>query len=304
MNCLLLGLLPFLGAAAEPPPSADPWVYRDGDSYLYLRTTGRDIRVARAERLADIGTAPAKVVWRPPADGPYAKELWAPELHRLDGQWYIYFAADDGENRHHRMWVLQADGPDPQGGYHFVGQVTTADNHWAIDGTVFEWAGRRYFCWSGWAGDKDGRQDLYLAAMNSPTTLTGERVRIAQPRYAWERHGLAINEGPEALIHGGRLRLIFSASAFWQTEYCLGMLTLKEGGDTLDPQAWEKHPQPVFQASATVKGPGHCSFATTPDGQDWLVYHAHGPEGGHRRVLRMQTFGWGATGEPEFGVPR
>ena len=32
------------------------------------------------------------VVWEAPADGPYSKEVWAPELHFVEGKWRIYFA--------------------------------------------------------------------------------------------------------------------------------------------------------------------------------------------------------------------
>jgi GH43 family beta-xylosidase len=33
------------------------------------------------------------VVWRKPDSGPMSQLIWAPELHEIDGKWYIYFAA-------------------------------------------------------------------------------------------------------------------------------------------------------------------------------------------------------------------
>ena len=37
----------------------------------------------------------------------YSKELWAPELHIIDGKCYIYVACDNGNNYNHRMYVLE-----------------------------------------------------------------------------------------------------------------------------------------------------------------------------------------------------
>jgi GH43 family beta-xylosidase len=43
----------------------------------------------------------------------YSKELWAPELHFIKGKWYMYFAADDGNNNNHRIYVLENPTADP-----------------------------------------------------------------------------------------------------------------------------------------------------------------------------------------------
>lgn len=52
---------------------------------------------------------------RPPPDQPYSDGVWAPELHDLNGRWYIYFAANHPArgNPSHRMWVL-GGGPSNQ----------------------------------------------------------------------------------------------------------------------------------------------------------------------------------------------
>jgi len=61
------------------------------------------------------------------------KNVWAPELHLLNGKWYIYYAADDGQNANHRMWALESQTSDPQGPYIEHGCLET--DGWAIDGT-------------------------------------------------------------------------------------------------------------------------------------------------------------------------
>ncbi len=57
--------------------------------------------------MSDLPNAVSKVVYTPPAGTMYSKQLWAPEIHYLDGKWYLYFAADDGVNKHHRMYVAE-----------------------------------------------------------------------------------------------------------------------------------------------------------------------------------------------------
>ena len=86
-----------------------------------------------------------EVVWTPPSSGPYSHEIWAPELHFLNGKWYIYFAADAGTNQSHRVWVLENPSPDPlQGEWIMKGKLADPDDRWAIDPTVFENRGHLY----------------------------------------------------------------------------------------------------------------------------------------------------------------
>ena len=41
-------------------------------------------------------------VWTKTDTGPYCELVWAPEIHRIDGKWYVYYAADDGNSDNHR----------------------------------------------------------------------------------------------------------------------------------------------------------------------------------------------------------
>ena len=80
------------------PSGADPWVTSRGGYYYYMNTTGSSLAIRRVRNMADLAQSEARVVWRPPASGPYSRDIWAPELHFLRGKWYIYFAADAGTN--------------------------------------------------------------------------------------------------------------------------------------------------------------------------------------------------------------
>lgn len=322
-NCVLIGCLVVMVSHARGETGAtftnpftnpiaqhgqDPWVVAHQGAFYYCYSGGGAIHVRVAKRLEQIGRGRAVVVWRAPEAGAYAKEIWAPELHRIGDRWYIYFAADNGENRNHRMFVLRSEGDDPLGPFTFVGKVADKHDRWAIDGTVYQHGnGRLYFIWSGWPGETNGVQNLYIAPMSDPVTIAGEGVMISTPTHDWERIGdPKVNEGPQVLEHDGKVHIIYSASGSWTDDYCLGRLTLV-GDDPLDPASWAKHPEPVFRKTDQVFGPGHASFvhldhATGP--ADWIVYHSARQSGaGWDRVVRLQPFTWDEQGDPRFGQP-
>jgi GH43 family beta-xylosidase len=297
-----------------PPPTftnpildsgADPWVTRWNNQYVYVRSDGGAVWVSKSQRLQGIGQGAEIKVWDPPNGLPYSHNVWAPELHYLDNKWYIYVAADDGNNANHRMYVLEGNTQDPAGSYTFKGKIAAATDRWAIDGTVLETNGSRYFVWSGWPGFTDGQQNLYIAPMSSPWTISGDRVQISAPTLSWERVGLPINEGPTALKKDGTVHIIYSASGFWTPEYSLGQLTLT-GANPMFGGAWTKKTTPVFTRTQSVVGVGHASFTKSPDGwEDWIVYHAHDNPNvwtGNRDV-RTQPFTWNADNSPNFGQP-
>ena len=301
---------PFSNPIVEASPrtgSADPSVVFYRGHYYYCRSIGDGgIGVARARRLQDIGAAQMTTVFRPPAASPYSRQIWAPELQRVRGRWYIYFAASDGVNANHRMYALQALTDDPRGAYEFKGRVADPSDVWAIDGAVLDLGKALYFVWSGWPQATSGfPQVLYIAAMRNPWTIVGERHPIAAPQHAWEQAVAPLLEAPQPLRRRGRTHIFYSAGASWSDEYALGLLTYA-GGDPLRADAWIRRPLPVFakNVAAGVFGPGHASFVRSPDRrEDWIVYHATARAGAGwaARSVRAQRFGWCRDGSPAFG---
>lgn len=286
---------------------ADPWVVRDGETYYYCYSLAEGVFVARLEDLSKISRRNGVCVYRPPAGTMWSRDHWAPELHRLDGVWYIYVAADDGDNAHHRMYVLRGTGPDPTAPFALVGKLSDPSDKWAIDGTVLSYGGERWFLWSGWAGDENVSQNLYIAHMANPWTIDSERVLISKPDLPWERRGgwPKVNEGPAVLIRGEAVHVVYSASGSWSDDYCLGLLTCRSG-NFMDPASWEKSPVPLMSKREHCFGPGHCSFTTAADGSVWIVYHAN-PEPGaswNGRSVRLQPVLWdGDTPRPMEPAP-
>lgn len=287
------------------PTGHDPWVIRKDGLYYYCYSASAGIWVNRAARIEEAVQFTGRRVWTPEKTGPASRHLWAPELHFLHGRWYIYFAADDGDNANHRIFVLAARTADPTGEYEFKGQLKLQPDKWAIDGSILHHAGEFYFIWSGWQGDTDVQQDLFIARLSDPLTVATPRVLISSPEHPWEKHGRPlVNEGPTALYQQDKVFIVYSASGSWGNHYCLGLLTLT-GRDPLQRSSWTKRPSPVFAGTPEVISPGHASFTKSPDGtEDWIIYHAakHLNSGWSRNV-RMQPFTWAADGSPDFGVP-
>jgi GH43 family beta-xylosidase len=290
----------------------DPWVYQKDGWYYVTHTTGKDLRLYRTKSMSKLRDAEVRTVWTPPATGMNSKQIWAPELHFIDDKWYFYYAADDGLNENHRMWVLENSSSDPfTGTWVDKGELELPDNKWAIDGTAFRHSGQLYFLWSGWEGDVNVRQDIYITKLANPWTAEGERILLSKPELEWEKRGgsPAINEAPQVLSSGEKLFIVYSASGCWTDDYTLGMLTAPLSADPLDPTAWTKSAEPVFEKNSAGQafGPGHNSFFTSPDGtEDWIVYHANPQAGqgcGGNRSPRMQKFTWTSDGFPDFGTP-
>lgn len=311
----------------------DPWVIVKDGYYYYMNTTGTNLTIWKTRSIADLKSAEKKVVWQAPVSGPYSHDIWAPELHYVLGKWYIYFAADAGTNQSHRLWVIENSSADPQQGeWTMKGKLSDPSDKWAIDPTVFENAGKLYVAWSGWEGDVNGTQSIYIAEMENPWTIKGQRSRISMPEYPWEKVGdrdrqlkrdperdpaldieepvhIDVNEGPEVLQHDDKVFMVYSASACWTDFYELGMLAASASDNLLNPASWKKSSLALFWQSpkAHAYGTGHNSFFKSPDGkQDWIIYHANSEPNqgcGGYRAPRIQSFTWKPDGTPDFGRP-
>lgn len=297
---------------------ADPFIlYHEGRYWFTASVPEYDrLEIRCARTLAGLAAADPVVVWRKPPAGPMSELIWAPELHRIDGKWYIYYAAAptkalDALNMfQHRMFVLECADADPlTGRWVEKGQVKTPLDTFALDATTFHHQGKQWYLWAQKAPDIAGNTNLYLAELENPWTIKGTPVMLSKPEYDWECRGFMVNEGPAVITHGNRLFVSYSASAT-DENYCMGLLWINLDADPLTPANWHKSPQPVFTTSVENRqyGPGHNSFTRTEDGQDVLVYHARSythiegdPLYDPGRHTRVKVFSWKENGLPDFG---
>lgn len=294
--------------------AGDPWVIRHAGAYYFTATLDENagLWVWKSATLTGLDSGEKVQVWAAPAAGAMSAQIWAPELHFLQGRWYLYFTASDGTDAHHRHYVLEAETGDPQGLYKAPVRVDPSLESYAIDGSVLQLPnGQLYWMYCA--------QGVWIAPMDSPTSVRPERACFIEGSEDWERAWLLSGatwgqadsywiEAPQALYHAGRVFVAYSAG-HTAAEYYLGLMELT-GQDPLDPAAWIKHPGPLFGPyegpDGAVYAPGHNCFTTSPDGQeDWLVYHGKERYAGDfaGRLVRAQRFGWAEDGLPELGRP-
>ncbi len=293
---------------------ADPWMIKHGDEYIYCRSSNNSIIVSRSKYITKMGEL--KQIWSAPATGWNSACVWAPEIHFVDGHWYVYYAAGKSGPPfiHQRTGVLRSKTNDVFSGYEDMGMLNTGDfpddlskNVWAIDMTILEHKGKLFAIWSGWKEQRETDatpQHLYIQEMENPYTLKGKRVLLSSPEESWETGGpLNLNEGPEILKNGEHVFIVYSCRESWLVDYRQGMLELNNlNGSLLDPKNWTKK-GPVFQGNSQVYGVGHCSFVKSPDNREnWIIYHSKkSSEPGWNRDVRAQPFTWNADGTPNFG---
>jgi GH43 family beta-xylosidase len=328
-NCRLPALLLFFSAAMAAisqaaeitnplvPQRADPWIYKHTDGYYYFTATVPEydrLEIRRAPQIGALGNAEAKVIWHKHNTGPMGSHIWAPEIHHINGKWYIYFAAGGAEDVWAiRIYVLENSAANPlEGDWIEKGQLKTDWESFSLDATTFQHQGTRYLAWAQHDPKIGGNTCLYIAKMDSPWSIVSPQVRISQPEYDWETVKFKVNEGAAVLVRNGYVFLTYSASAT-DHHYAMGLLAAKENADLLNAASWWKSPLPVMVSSPPNQqfGPGHNSFTVAEDGKtDLLVYHArsyreikgdplHNPD----RHTRVQPFAWRADGFPFFGEP-
>ncbi|GAA0255134.1 hypothetical protein GCM10010492_64910 [Saccharothrix mutabilis subsp. mutabilis] len=298
---------------------ADPHIVKHTDGYYYFTATAPEydrIVLRRATTIQGLASAPESVIWRRHASGEMGAHIWAPEIHFINGKWYVYFAAGRTDDVWRiRPYVLENASANPlTGTWVERGRVNVPWDTFSLDMSTFVVGGVRYLTWAQAEPGIATNSNVYLARMGAnPWQITGAVARLTVPTLDWEtRGGVKVAEGPAVVQRGGRVFLTYSASAT-DHNYCLGMLSASASADLLNPGSWSKSAVPVFASNAATGqyGPGHNSFTVSEDGQsDILVYHdrnyrdiAGDPLRDPNRRTRVQKFYWRADGTPDFGIP-
>lgn len=304
---------------------ADPWVLREEGAYYFTASHPLYDRIIlrRATTLDGLQRAEEVTIWRRHEAGPQSQLIWAPELHRIGGTWYVYYAAapvsegtvdapEADETFNHRIFVLENTAEDPfEGQWIERGQLDTGWESFALDATSFVHDGQQYLIWAQQDLRVRGHSNLYIAPMENPWTLAGPAVEISRPQYEWETRGFWVNEGPAVLEQNGTIYVTYSGAATG-IDYAMGVLTAPVGVDLLDPGAWTKSAEPIFVSdpSANRFGPGHNSFTSTPEGDIVLIYHVRSyvdiegdPLHDPNRHAAAQVVALDDEGHPIWGAP-
>ncbi|KAH9210671.1 glycosyl hydrolase [Leptodontidium sp. 2 PMI_412] len=285
-NITLLGaLLPLTTAFQNPirAPGPDPSVvYADGNYHLTY-TSYNSITITRSQTLSGLLNGETKTIWTD-SDPLKNANMWAPEIHQIDGTWYMFYSACNSQ--------LPCWGPNK-------------DFAFSIDGTYLEIPGKgRYHVLS--IIDENNLQSVAITELDTEAwTVKGWNV-ISVPGQDWEVSGSPVNEGPHPLYHNGEIWLSYSGSFCGTPNYALGLLKYN-GGDPLLRSSWNKTGPVLSQANGNY-GTGHNCFFTSPDGTEiWNAFHATSNSGGScggDRYTMVQIVTFDDSNMPMLGVPQ
>ena len=112
---------------------ADPWITKvDGFYYASFSGAGKNsknfITITKSTSLTQLGER--KIVWVAPQEGWNSNCIWAPEIHFLNGKWYIYYAAGKSGPPYafQRSGLLELASANAQGKYIDKGVLKTGDD--------------------------------------------------------------------------------------------------------------------------------------------------------------------------------
>lgn len=265
------------------PQRADPYILHHDDLFYFTASVpAYDKIILRcASSLLGLASAEEHTIWEKHDSGIMSKHIWAPELHNIDGIWYVYFAAGSVEDIWAiRPYVLRCTGSVPiRDPWVELGTPSAKElfsfQDFSLDMTTFSVGGKRYNIWAEKVNQGKKISNLYIAEMASPTELKSEQVLLSTPDYDWERVDFWVNEGPAVIIRDEKIFVTYSASATGAC-YCMGMLSANISDDLLDPASWKKSRYPVLKTDpeAGLYGPGHNSFFPDDSGNLIMAYHA------------------------------
>jgi GH43 family beta-xylosidase len=299
---------------------ADPFVYKHTDGYYYFTASVPEydrIVLRKSKEIKEIVNAKEVVIWNKHETGIMGHHIWAPEIHYLDGRWYIYFAAGEAEKIWQiRPYVLMCKDENPLTGvWEELGMMQCAKEDefsfraFSLDATVFENNGKTYYIWAEKVGVGKMISNLYIAEMETPWKLKTVQVLLTTPDYDWERVMYWVDEGPAVLKHDNTIFMAFSASGTGAC-YCVGLMYADADSDLLDPASWKKVRYPVLKTDEEkgIYGPGHNSFTKSEDGtKDIMIYHARqydeiagDPLRDPNRHTMMLEVEWNEEGMPVF----
>lgn len=269
----------------------------NGQSRIYIR---------QSDTLASIGQSSESLI----LDGGsypdlFVNCLWAPELHVIGDDLYVFFAGSLSGWSGVQSYVMKLkEGGDPTRKSDWERPIRVLDQDGnnlydtssgiTLDMTYFEVGGQAYVVWAQrQIHPVDNGSWLYIATVDQekPWQLTSDRVCISKPDYGWDNNDTFVDEGPFLIQRNGKLYLTFSGGMVNPT-YCVGILTADEKDNLLDASVWTKGNYPILTSRSVENqyGPGHNSYIYDDDGTLYNVYHAQWNKGTRSASIRRVHF--------------
>ncbi|MBQ7496075.1 MAG: glycoside hydrolase family 43 protein [Bacteroidaceae bacterium] len=306
------------GATLLMNPGSYPFaILHEGKYYFTCQSEGETIGFRVVEDLHELPTAEVHTVWTP--DSPRLQHIWAPEIHRINDSWYIYFEGDDGNTDDHQLYVLECTDADPvHGHWHLCGTLRTNEEwNFGLHPTVLQMpGGALYLLWSGWPSRRaeTETQCIYIARMSDPCTVGSQRVLLSKPDLEWERqwinpdgsraaYPIYVNENPQAFLtpDGRHVCIFYSASGIWSVYNALGCLTALADANLLDPAVWNKTTEPICIVDSVFYGTSNICIVPEKDGGHALLFEAKSiQQGQEQRAVYLKSLSFNADGLPDL----
>ncbi|MCC3372027.1 family 43 glycosylhydrolase [Cohnella sp. REN36] len=273
------------------PHRADPCIAKWNGKFYFIATNdadgNRSLSIREADTIPELIAAEETPILNTEMYDHLKSFLWAPELHAIGGELYLFHAGSTGEFIHiqsHVMKLKKGGNPVAASDWEAPVRVVRRDGSplfeagITLDMTVIQWKERVYAVWAQRQLVPDDLGSwIYIAETNpgEPWKLRTDPVLLSRPEYGWANNRTFVDEGPFALITDRKIFLTI-AGALVDATYCVGLLSADPEADLLDPANWIKRNYPLLTSRSVPGeyGPGHNSYVTDDDGVIWNVYHA------------------------------
>jgi arabinan endo-1,5-alpha-L-arabinosidase len=294
----------------------DPTVIRHKGYYYVFGTTGKsrleDGRIFTVLKSKDL------VNWEklggalvpPTTDRKY--QYWAPDVTYHKGKFYLYYSMGIAEQENFELRVGISD--NPEGPYVDFGQklVDCENNRFTIDSYPFrDDDGQWYLFYArNFTNDVPGVHPgtaIVVDRLIDMTRLAGECQVVVRARHDWtlyeanrrmDVYGRTFNwhtiEGPCVLKRGGKYYCFYSGSNWQSANYGADYVVADKPMGPYRDQG--TYPRVLRGVPGKVRGPGHHSITTGPDGKtQYIIYHAWDP-GMKARQLCIDKLVWTPEG--------
>lgn len=246
-----------------PGDAPDPGLLRVGGRF-YAAVTGQRVMVSDdLVHWEDVGPLFERL---PAWVDPVSPDIWAPDLHEINGRYVLYFSGNERGHTERHMGIGVAWSLRPEGPYRPLDEpLVSGPGYRNIDPAVFrDDDGTLYLYWG-----SEGKPILVQQVAPDGLSLVGE-PRIALQPVPFSRY-LRLIEGPWVIKRGGYYYMFVSGSSFLPGQYAV---SVARAASPLGP--FEYYPgNPILQGNDVWASPGHNAVIQDDAGQDWIVYHGY-----------------------------
>lgn len=234
-------------------------------------------------------------------------QLWAPEVHKYKGDFYLFYSALDPASRKRDLAV--AKGPSPKGPFKLVSKLVLGtkvnsggSEDGAIDATFYVDEGRPYMLYI-----REAQPRCIAIAELAPdlSRIVGEETVLIRPDRPVER---GILDAPTLVKRDDTYWLLFSTGWFqsWKKDACYQVYAASSKS-LKGPYLKQDQPVLTTKEGETIS-PGHQCVIQLKSGEWWIGYHGWNNEGepmyGHNREgrsFRIDRLEWTANGPKALG---